>query len=156
MTTEARRWPLDVESLAKGDVIPPEIVESYGRTSRADTKAYKFKLLGLRQQLTRQLAEIHGQLWVIKSEGDGLRILTDSEAVDYTNGEFNKGRRVMVRNHARAINVDVSALSAEQRATHDRNLTVQSAQLTALSQARKALRAKPHARSTPPRMEHGT
>ena len=72
---------IDVQHLQKGDYLSPiEIEEITGEME--GTREYQFALMQLRQEIEHGLRCL-GRPATIKTEGSGLRVLTDAEAAVY-------------------------------------------------------------------------
>lgn len=134
--TPSSPFPVDFDSLQKGDVIAPEIIENAYGISR-DLRAYAFAALNLKTRIECEL-ENRGYPVSTKIEGSSIRILTDEEAVPYNAMAFEAGVAKMGRSHRRLNLVDVGKLSQLARSTHDRAIAVQAFQLQALRKARRA------------------
>jgi hypothetical protein len=140
---EAKIYPLDYDTLNKGDLITREQVEDI-TGARFGTPAYEFKRMGLKADIERALWR-RGKVWTVTAEGcnGGLTILADADAVEYNMRDFERARSRQVVAHYRAMGVDVTQLTDEQRARHERNITLQASEIQAAKTARRiALKAK--------------
>jgi hypothetical protein len=139
--------PLNVEALQKGDYLPPiEIEEITGEVE--GTQEYQLALLQLRQEIEHGLRFI-GRPATIKTEGAGLRILTDSEAAIYNARHGDLARFKLFRAFRRNQAVDEANLSDPERQAHYRTLEVQGKYVQALRQISRQLSVEPVRRLTP-------
>lgn len=129
------KWPIDVEELNKGDVIPSSRIEEI-TGERCGSDAYQFGKMRLAAFIEVEREQC-GNPVVVKHEQDGLRILTDDEAVDYTEKRFKEALRAAGRAHYRqSAYIDSETLSGGAREKHERNIIVNSRILQAMRQAR--------------------
>ena len=145
MSTTSKH-PFDFDLLNKGDVIPAEQVESLTGLKREESQ-FNIELMGLQQRIQDELL-IRGKPVVVRCDKGSLRILTDEEAVDYTQKLFEQRRRQLGRAHGYAMRIEVSNLGDDMRISHERNIVVQGAQLAAMRDA-KRLTLKAVQRKTP-------
>lgn len=140
-------FPIDFDSLAKGDVIAPERVEEFSSCKRGSDK-FRLALLVLRERVVRELRERdkHYTVAIIKGQ---LRILTDEEAAIYNSRTFKHGFRRAVRSHRRLAHVDTAGFNELQKSDHERNLLVQGRMLQAARSALQSLVAVAHKRTVP-------
>lgn len=139
---------LDLDSLKKGDYISAPMLEDLTGLP-AGTPEYVFAVLGLKAELERTILQRNHRRVTMKSEGAGLRILTDSEAADYNIAQIDQSKRRLVRAHRRNLDVDEGQLTAPERQAHYRNLEVGGKYVQALQGADKDLRPTAHKRQTP-------
>lgn len=137
------RWPLDFDTLQKGDVITVERIETVMSTKRDDPHFWREKM-----HLRAMLLKARPDFTVREVRGD-LVICIDDDAAKYNENRFDVGVRTMVRSHERNTRVDIRNLSPERRGTHDATLVRQGRQLHALVQVRRELRLNPVVRNTP-------
>jgi len=122
----------------KGSYIPKStILEELKLDEPPTDREYSFILMALKARLERDIYKETGRIPTIKSEDNGLRILTDSEAVDYNDKSFRCAIRKMYRAHRRQMNVDVGNLTNEQKAAHAKSVTNQATLMVALESAAK-------------------
>lgn len=121
--------PLDFDALQKGDALAPETIEKITGFP-IGTRRYELGVLQLRQRILREL-EDRGRPVTVAVDGGCLRILTDEEAAEYNPHQFRVGFRKLLRAHRRALHVDASQLTAEQRAALERSIVVQSKMISA-------------------------
>jgi hypothetical protein len=80
MTDDASRFPIDLDTLSKGDAIPVDVMEDY-----ADAKAGtgKYRLAGMKLASWIEMSmQAKGTPMFTRWEGDTLQVMTDEEAVD--------------------------------------------------------------------------
>lgn len=127
----ARVYPLDVGALCKGDYIPEsEIVRIVGGT--VGTAKFEFGRLKLRDHIEEASADLGAPVQV-RVEGDGLRVLTDAEAVARNEQDRRGVVRKLGRTLRRQCRVDRSQLGVEDLRTHERSVLI-------LGQSAQALR----------------
>lgn len=125
------RFPLDFETLKKGDYIEPAMIERICGF-KSHTAAYQFGLLKLQADI-----QDHCEGFVVKQEKLGLRILKDLEASEYL-GDMNRRRyRAIGRSNVLLGKVDQEVLTDAQRREHERRLIVHSRMLQAALAERK-------------------
>lgn len=133
----ANRAPMDWHKVRKGDYIDPEVIERMTDTKRTDAKQFAFAILNAKAVIEKELDRI-GYPVVIKAEGDGLRLLTDAEAVEYSATRHRNLTTQLRRSHVRSVAaIDVRQLSAEQLRRHERDVIARSRELQAMRDARK-------------------
>lgn len=103
--------------LKKGDYIEPKTLGEMTDTKPGTTQ-YAFALIGIRNRIEDEYPGL-----VCKMEGQGIRVLSDKEASEYTHRRFREGLQTMKRSHSRALRVDRSQLP--QPSAHDRRLQIQ-------------------------------
>ena len=136
-----------VESLQKGSFISPSEIEGITGVI-IGTPNYQFALMQLRYEIENELGHL-GRPVTVKSEGAGLRILTDSEASIYNERQGNLARFKLFRAFRRNKNVDEANLSDPERQVHYRTLEVQGKYVQALKRVRQELSLEPSKRMTP-------
>ena len=138
---------IDVHHLQKGDYLSPtEIEEITGEME--GTREYQFALMQLRQEIEHGLRCL-GRPATIKTEGSGLRVLTDSEAAVYNARHGDLARFKLFRAFRRNQAVDEANLSNPERQAHYRTLEVQGKYVQALKQISRQLSVEPVKRMTP-------
>jgi hypothetical protein len=142
------RTPIDFEAAQKGDIVPAERLERLTGVKRHE-KEYALKVLPIKQQIERGLAEMNKHMTVIM-RGDDLVLLTDEEASEYNERKSKEHLRGFCRSYVRLRHVDVAGLPDDaRRAEHTRRLEVAGAYLVAFKDAQKKLGPVPHKRQTP-------
>jgi hypothetical protein len=137
----------NVESLQKGDYLSPTEIEEIIEEVEG-TREYQFALMQLRQEIE------HGLLCLsrpatIKTEGSGLRVLTDPEAAVYNARHGNLARFKLFRAFRRNQAVDEAKLTDPERQVHYRTLEVQGKYVQALKQISREVAVEPVKRLTP-------
>jgi hypothetical protein len=141
-------YPFDYDTLFKGQYIPPEECERLTGVRRHE-RMYSLKVQELIDGIHRE-RNARGMPVVAKGQGDGISILTDEEAVVYVRARFRAGLRLAGRSHERAVvAIDVTALPEEVKRKHERNIELQSRQLTSVAVEKAKLNFAPHKRQTP-------
>lgn len=138
--------PINFDAIQKGDSWTAEQLEVLTGFP-ANTKQYELAALGLRERIMREL-EGRGRPATVAFDKGSLRVLTDSEACVYTHSQYLAGRRKMLRNLGRGLQVDRSKLTPEEAAIHDRNLIINSKEVVAMKKTRR-LEIAAHKRQTP-------
>ena len=136
---ESSAYPLDFDALGKGSVISADEVSAAIGLPRHDRR-FPLRAMRLADSITSALAG-RGLRVIVRSERDALRILTDEEAVEYTERGFVESMRLAARRHVQARSIDAANLSDTSRSKLDRSLIVQAAQLSAATAARRQLKA---------------
>lgn len=144
---QAEKYPLDYDLLKKGDLIPPEHVETVVKMSRTSPQ-YGLKVLAFKQQIESEL-EARGRPMVLKCEKGGLKVLTDEEARPYTEQQFRQHQHGLRRAHMRTCVIDSSNLSSEDRQRLESQILAQGAKLAALRKVTRKLLASPHKSDIP-------
>ena len=138
--TELKQWPMDFDALQKGDVISVADVEQM-TGKRRGTDEYRFALMNLKDMICGYL-ESKERMWTVSTEGDRINILTDTEAVKYTESWYESGRKRMRRMHSLAMGVDTAQLTTTLRDAHYRNIQVHGFEISAMKKSRaEALKA---------------
>jgi hypothetical protein len=124
---ETKRWPIDFESLEKGDVIGVEKLEKI--TGKVNgTQAYAFAILGLCQYIQNGMDNLNKPV-TCKIDKGRIRILTDSEASDYLDHRDEQNRSEQKRIVRHSLNVDQGNLNDEQKSVHLQRIRKQSLEL---------------------------
>lgn len=101
---------------AKGDYLSKEVlIEAMELSPDIPFDCYQFARMAFTAHLKMQILKNTGKEPVIKCEGDGVRILTDSEAVDYVNEQFILGLRRAVRAHYTQKKIDITNLTSDEK-----------------------------------------
>lgn len=146
---DTTRFPIDYDSIAKGDVIPAARIERVMNVDRRDRDAFKMAAMQLKARVVADLWRM-GKKWTLSQKGDDIVVLTDAQAAEYTDRQIELDLRAMAKMLRHQLAVDVSALDDDQRSEHERNLEVNSKTLQAATSARRStLRLTAHQRSTP-------
>jgi hypothetical protein len=138
------RFPVDYDALGKGSVIPRDRLIAI-IDARPDSPSFSLKVLALRQQIKRELADRGLIVSVALRRGD-LCILADADAARYTARMHRLRRRGMIRNHREALAVDVANLNADEQAFHQHELLIAGRELAAAANARRTVRPVAHQR----------
>lgn len=141
MSYELTPYPLDLSTLSKGDTLTAEQLEDAFGCARTD-REYRFKLMALGLQIEEEFADGREETVTVTYPDDGIRILTDSEAVDYNPRMFRNGLRRAGKAHKRLAGVDRSQLNELEKARAEHELLVQNRLLQALKHARVELRSE--------------
>lgn len=144
---EATEYPLDTEGLHKGSRIAAEVIEHAFGIVRG-TDAYRLRLLRVRDYIARRLRD-RGELVTIVSQGHGLVILTDEEALDYNARRFEIETRQRERCFVRLGQIDRANLSEARRGTLERNVVAIGHRIQVDRQARREVKLRPNERQTP-------
>lgn len=124
------KYPLDFDSLNKGDVVENGVIENFSG-ARNGTSKFGIAKMVLAKKIEDHL-ERRGMIVTVKSIRQGLHILTDIEASEYNADSTKQAIRRMGRCLARISGVDRSEFSIDQNLRHDHRVsTVASAYLAA-------------------------
>lgn len=140
-------FPLDFDSLKKGDNITPDRLEQLTERKRG-TDGYNLAVLALRERIVRECRD-RGKHFTVAVVKGSLRVLTDEEAALYNAKTFRAGFRRSGKSLRRLTRVNTEMLSESQKKDHERNVLVFGKMLQAAQSARAAIAATPHKRSTP-------
>ena len=145
---QSKRYPFDYEALVKGQVIPAEECERLTGRKRHERR-YSLDVQHLIDGIERE-RELMGAPVVAKQWKDGIKILTDAEAIVHLPSRFKAGMRLAGRSHRKSIvAVDTRNLTQEEARIHDRNRDSQGRQLEAAALAKAKVELLPHRRQTP-------
>jgi cytochrome P450 len=133
-TTELKPWPMDFDTLQKGDVIPVADVERM-TGKKQGTDEYKFAVMNIIDRM-RDHMKRKELFWTVVSRKSAICVLTDPEAAEHNPNEYEKSRKRLKRLHVQTLAVDTMQLSDEQRDTHYRRLQVQAFEMSAMRSAR--------------------
>lgn len=134
------KYPIDVGALKKGDVLSIEQLQEITGKKPADTTAFAFAMLSLRDFIQDNTD------FTVKMGTDGLHILTDSEAARYNHRRAMGHIGGIHRRYERNTLVDVRNLSTEERSIHAHNLLNESRYIAALNKATKRIAVEVHKR----------
>jgi len=147
--TEAEIYPIDVQALSKGDVIPVERIENITGETRG-TPAFALATLGLRVRIENELRDIGTPMCLRGFQGESLKVLTDEEASAYKDLRAKSHLRGLARSVRDLQEVDRSRINKAGQDEHDRRLFVHGRTLQAALAGRSdAIKAVPHVRATP-------
>ena len=132
---EATRWPVDYESLKKGDSIPAERLEKIIGLNR-DNPKYSLALMALKQTIQDALEDL-GYVWTLAIVKNDIRILTDAEASEYNHRSLLNGMAKMFRAQYRNMAVDQTLLTEDQAKDHARRIEVDGRLIQAIRAERK-------------------
>jgi len=142
------KYPIDYDTLKKGDYITPEQVQDILGKDR-ESKNYGLHILRLKQIIEDKMEE-RGTPVTAKVQLDGIHILMDNEASEYRDNAFDVGLRKSSRAHAGLLNVDIRNLTEMEKAVHENAAYVNGKTLQAAMAGRKeAHKALPHKRNVP-------
>lgn len=119
MSAEPSRFPLDFDSLKRGDFLSPEAVEEATLMERSDPHYWR-AVLRLKAKIMDHFQVKHGEIVTVVQRGDGLRILTHAEQAEHAPMREERAVKQLVRSHAEGQAVDLTQLDAEQRQKHER------------------------------------
>lgn len=152
---DVRKYPVDYETVQKGDVIASERLE-YLTGKKAGTNEYRLAVMAIRDSVERELIAI-GRPMTIVLRRDEIVFLTDAEATDHCDARFKFALRHARRSHVRMQAVDTSQLTDDaQRTEHANKLSRQSYYVQAITEIKKKLIAAAHKRQTPGLLEAQT
>lgn len=140
-------YPIDTDSLVKGSRVAVETIERAFKVKRG-TDAYQMAAMRATQHIARRFLE-RGEVVTITQRKHDLVVLTDEEMPSHNARLFKNEIRKAARIHQRTLGGDRSKMSAETVKVHDRTLTVQGAQLAAISRATREVKAQMRERQTP-------
>ena len=144
---ETRRWPVDYETLKKGDVITADRLEKLVGLKR-DNPRYSLAIMSLKQRIQDDLEDI-GSIWTLAIVKNDLRVLTDAEASEYNHRSLLNGMAKMFRSQYRNMAVDVTELTDDQEKDHIRRIEVDGKILQAIRAARKTPKFTDEVRTVP-------
>lgn len=144
MTQEVEPFPVDYDTLAKGDLIAAERCEQILNLTRLDER-YQLKLLRLKETICDAM-EKRGVPITIRIEKAGLAVLTDAQAAEYNPQQFELGIRKAATAHRRTLLVDNNNLTIEEQQKLNRRSEIQGRMLQAVQQSRKLPEPEPHKR----------
>lgn len=145
---ESSKYPFDFAAFRPGDVIEAETIERLKDCKRTDPD-YRIKMVALAGAIDDGIQEEQGKEYLIKCEGDCLRILLHEEATDYAEGIFGGSLRRARKYYRKQMAVDLTELSEDKKAVHLRRLQVNGAILAAVKDTKHKLRLEAAKRPTP-------
>ncbi len=117
---KARRSPLDIEGLKKGDVIvADDLVKIIGH--EAGSEKYAFGLLGLREKIMQDKAAMGDPVTVRVCKGN-LEVLSDVLSSQYNDKRFKGHMGKLLTTHGRLMQVDDSEFDEKTKKLHDKRL----------------------------------
>lgn len=119
---KATRYPIDYETLEKGDSIPIERCESILDIQRGDS-LYQLGLLKLAQTIMDAMME-HGRPVQVVQDHGALRVLTDAESSSYQDRRADRALSQMREGVRQLGHCDVSTMSDYEKALHTRRVRV--------------------------------
>lgn len=140
-------YPLNFNRLEKGDIIQGDIIADYYGIEVTDDK-YWGRQLQFKALVEKRLSE-RGLEVTIVSEGNDLKILTDSEASRYLARQAKLDINRFERRVCAMANVDESKLTPEERVFHRQAGSLMQRQLVAINQIGRSYKVEGHKRSTP-------
>ena len=117
---QAERYPVDVAALIKGDYITPEEIARIERTTPG-TNPHNLVVMQLCQYIEQRSIELERPL-LARCHRDGIRVLTDVEAVEHTQRGFDSGIKKMKTSIKRMTVIDDRQLNSEQVIKHSTQL----------------------------------
>lgn len=144
---EVNRWPIDFESLNKGDSIPPEKLEEITGCNRGTTD-YQFAVLALQQRIMDEL-EDRGKPATVAFKRNVLRVLTDSEALEHNAKSYSSHIKGLRRDFGRMMNIETANLSDREKVRYEREIEIEGKVLQSIDKTRKQFRISAHKRDTP-------
>lgn len=116
----------------KGQYIYPEILENLFKEER-NSPQYQFKLMSLEKDIKSLLIE--RSIYVtIKSDKQGIRILSDAEASEHNIHRIGKGLRVLESAQTDLLNVDANCLEKYEEDIHNKRIIFGSRVVDAIKQ----------------------
>lgn len=148
-------YPLRTDHLQKGSRISAEEIE-HAFSVKIGTDDYRLALLRARKYIEWKLAE-RGQEIVVRTRRNDLVILTDEEAMPFTDREFSNTMRKLARTLRKQQDIDrAKVVNVELVRKHDRKLVVNGATYLGAARARRSAaqlaqlaQPKPRKRLTP-------
>lgn len=113
----AERWPVDVDALKKGDVIPIERVAEIVRVT-PDSPRFSLLMFALAKKIERLLWD-RRKYWTVRCPREGILILRDDQASKFNNDMIERRKRGLFKSHKRLHHVDVNKLSDADLKKHD-------------------------------------
>ena len=136
---DVKYFPLDFTAIYKGQVITPDEIRTImGLTPQDGDSVFRLKAMALRAMIESECDKL-GRPVVVRHQGDALRVLSDSEAVDYTQSRIDRSYRTAARYTGRQPTIDYANLSNEEQARLDRYVINNGRRLLALKTAQKQI-----------------
>lgn len=124
---------IQFDNLNKGDYISVKNLERYLNAKRG-TEKFNFGVLALRETIERHF-EMRGISVVIATNNYDLHILSDNDAVNYTERKFENHFVKMQKIHHKAMNIDQNNLDNLEKEVLGKNLTIMGAIVSAANDA---------------------
>lgn len=139
--TTATPYPIDFDSISKGDVITvKQLEEIYG--AEYGTKEYNLACMKLIEAIHLHTAR-KGCPMRARVDKGAIRILTDSEGVQYAEDRHEASIRSMIRNHAMAsATIDAANLTVQERQQEVENQVKRGRALIAINKTEKRLKRR--------------
>jgi hypothetical protein len=141
------RYPVDFDVLERGDAIAIEQLESI-LGMRKDHRLFPLKTCSLGNLIERNLAS-RGKVVTCRVKNGALLVCDDEDMSEYNRKRHRQALRKAVRSHVQTAAVDVSRLSTEQRAMHEKDVCNQAKYVAAIAGVRKEIRMTAAKRITP-------
>jgi hypothetical protein len=138
---EAEPYPFDYDNLPKGSIITPEMVESMtgGKTRATEGEnGWNLELMRAKARVKADLLELARPATVV-IKGEGLKILTDEEALEYSPKRFQSGLRIEREANQNLRFIDREQLRPESQRKHEEEVLRQGFLLTVNASAVKAI-----------------
>ena len=113
-------YPVDVDGLRKGDLIPMEEVERVTGLLQSHPR-FRLAAMRMRDQVAKTMRE-RGKPARVRLTRAGLEILKDNVASTYSVARRNKKLRGAFTEHQWCQEVDVSGLTREEASQHEREV----------------------------------
>lgn len=137
----SKKYKIDLTKLHKGDYLSPATLETVLEVPRGH-KRWQLELLSLKCYIESSRLDA-GSPVVLKGENEGLRVLTDSEALEYVESQFEAGRRRMRTASGKQRRVETSNLTPEERKANSYYMFRQGMLLGAMDEASRRVKARP-------------
>jgi len=140
-------YPIDVNVIKKGDYILPELIAEIYGTKKTDAK-HSLSVLKLRTFI-EQSSACRGEPLLTKGEKYGIRILTDSESIEYTNTRAENGKSLIETALSKMGVIDRNLIDDDENLKLERNIEVTAKRLLAIHKSDKLLEAAQYERTVP-------
>ncbi len=104
---------LDMDALYKGLLIPKEVLESVIGHPITGTTQDSLDILKLKDRIEKRWPD-----WTLTQEGKGLRICTDSQAIQVNQREHDRGIAALMKRERLNAAIEVNNLSEEEKEQH--------------------------------------
>jgi len=131
-TNAVRYYPLDVSRLVKGQVLTIPELEPILGVKFLSTSDWGLRLVALRDKIARLRHRLGLPLLTMRTSKGTLIICDDADASVYNRSVGRRGLRRFGRATVRNIAVDVTKLTQEQAAAHDRTVRRQAMMIAAI------------------------
>lgn len=106
-------FPLDFESLRKGDVIPQEKIEKIYLCKRSEKPdEYPWKVVGLCEQIRSRRPDLEAH---VCGRDNGIAILTDAEAENKTQSDIERAQQKIITTTKRRASIDRTHFDEQAR-----------------------------------------